>query len=353
MPPRRDAFTLVELLISVGIIAVLIALILPAIQAARESARRAECANKLRQLGLAMHAYHDVHRMFPGTSIAPWVWPDTTLDTSAGTGGPYTHGGYHVLSALLPFLDNLPLYNQINFAGAVSGSMSIDGSVPPNTDCNATIANQRLGILLCPSDGNQSTGPATNYLGNFGSWIYRDGSDKVFDGLGDYDNHARNFGSIRDGPSATAAFAESVRGPGGAARDRRGTMYEFPSAISSFYGNPRAFSDACQALNPHAAAISSSDGKGWAWFAVEEGRKRNFYNHVAPPNGLSCQTAIEPFHLDQYGIHAADAIAASSNHPTGVNVCFLDDSARFISQDIDWPTWFGMGSIAGGEPTQQ
>lgn len=354
----RRGFTLVELLVSVGIIAVLMALILPAIQAARESARRADCANKLRQLGLAMHTYHDVHKTFPGVGFAPYYWPDTAT-------GPNLHGWYYFFVAMMPLFDSQSLYNNVNFFGMSNGdggalgknngctSMFCYPSEP--TTCNATVAGARLASLLCPSDGNRSSGPQTNYFFNYGTWILRDSADGmtnlVEDGWADYENRPRNFGSIRDGASHTAAYAESVSGPG-SGPSRWGSIYAIPPGGSP-PGNGRAFKDNCQGVNWRTYTVAQNR-KGSEWFAGTEGEGRNFYNHVMPPNGMSCAADFLAgnFRFGLYGRGAADGIAASSNHMGGVNVCFLDDSVRFVASRIDWQIWLAMGSIAGGDDAE-
>lgn len=345
MSPRRRAVTLVELLIVITIIGILIALLLPAIQAARESARRTDCANKLRQLALAMHAYHDVHHMFPGIEFAPYFWPDTNA-------GPNVHGWYYFLVPIMPFFDSQSLYNNVNFFGMSDGS---GGALGVNRGCNLTVATARLESLLCPSDGSRSTGPKTSYFVNFGTWILRDSPDGVSnlvqDGWANYENAPTNLSSIRDGAANTAAFAESLAGPG-QGRDRHGSIYAVPRG-DSLPGKAPAFRDACQAVNWRTHSVAQND-KAFQWFAPMEKDGRNFYNHVMPPNGLSCEADLLAgnFHFGLFGARAADGIAASSNHRTGVNVVFFDDSVRFVDESIDWDTWYARGSINRGEPAQ-
>ncbi len=126
---RRPAFTLIELLVVIAIIAVLVALLLPAVQQAREAARRSQCVNNLKQLGLALQNYHDMHRLFPPGYVS-------NFDTSGNDTGP----GWGWAALLMPCLDQMPLYNQINFSLPVE---SVQNAAPRL----ATIASE-----LCPSD---------------------------------------------------------------------------------------------------------------------------------------------------------------------------------------------------------
>lgn len=370
MSRPKPAFTLVELLVTIMIIAILIALILPAIQGARESARRSECANKLRQIGLAMHAYHDVHKVFPGINSQMYQYRVGSLTLYGGN--------YSPVADMLPFLDNGPLFNAINFTGVSEfgfGTYSLRyGSGTPfgvRLWVNSTVFNQRLSLLVCPSDGNLSTGPKNNYLPSKGTWCDLASTNEAIaagqhpvwnDGVFAYEvddpvtPRARTFGDIRDGASNTACFAESVSGTAKASAqrittgslDRLGTVFDL-SALPGPATAPE-FRTLCQSINWRTCTVQAlQKGSVWAYFDDHwegVGWSYNCYSHVMPPNGLSCRPA------DPHGI-ARSGIAASSNHPTGANVCFLDDSVRFISDRIDVDTWLGMGSINGGEPIGQ
>jgi prepilin-type N-terminal cleavage/methylation domain-containing protein/prepilin-type processing-associated H-X9-DG protein len=146
---QRVGFTLIELLVVIAIIAVLIALLLPAVQQAREAARRSQCKNNLKQLGLALHNYHDTHTVFPPGHIGRNTTPAL-----------YASG----LTMLLPYIDQAPLYNMYNFNGSATTFPSIAAFVPaddPVTNGNAAVVKTKLAALLCPTDNNPVMIPAT------------------------------------------------------------------------------------------------------------------------------------------------------------------------------------------------
>ena len=140
---RRRAFTLIELLVVIAIIAILVALLLPAVQQAREAARRAQCKNNLKQIGIAMHNYHEVHNQFP----------ITVMETNGAFGPTWSQGskgGY--LIRLLPFMDNEPLFNQLDFEmqGAAWGPTNLEGQLNPAT--NQPFRFVSIPGFICPSD---------------------------------------------------------------------------------------------------------------------------------------------------------------------------------------------------------
>jgi hypothetical protein len=377
---------LVELLVVIAIIGILIALLLPAVQAAREAARRTDCSNKLRQVALAVHTYHDIHKMFPGL-----VRDEFEVGGGAFDLGTYSGGNYCPTVCLLPFLDSQPLYNSINFYGSCWYDDSIQvGSTTfccgidvgdwlsntQNLGCNHTAYNTRLNFLLCPSDGNLSNSQKCNYQPCAGSWC--EGSNdmdspptcvselenagaccpNINDGaLGAGTEgfaYSVNFGDVRDGTTNTAVYAEAVTGtaPGNystnnsSPRDKHGSLFA-RSNLTAPATLTKAFRDQCQALNWRTAAIENNQ-KGSYWHFGEAGGGYGavstfWYSHVMPPNGLSCEPNGDERRMRR-------GIAASSNHPTGVNVAFLDDSVRFIQETIDINIWVAYGTLKGGEP---
>ncbi len=200
-------FTLVELLVVIAIIGILLALLLPAVQAAREAARRLSCQNNLKQLGLALHQHHDTRGVFPyGYQVKPWP-PDPTV--------PPAHFRWSVLAELTPFLEQTNVYNRLDLSYPLYGG---PGASPPYSifPVNRFGVAQKVSTFLCPSDRAETIipgrGPA-NYVACAGSGL--NGGDATnADGVF-YINSRTRIADILDGTSATALMSESLLGPGG------------------------------------------------------------------------------------------------------------------------------------------
>ncbi len=194
----RAAFTLIELLVVIAIIAILIALLLPAVQQAREAARRSQCKNNLKQIGLALHNYHDTHRVFP----PGWM---TRITTSTYNDNRFGAGRYGWSMYILPFVDQAPLYNIQNFSL---------NDVPNGSNTNKL--NSPLSVYRCPSDTGKATGDKTwgvsNYAGNYGSVTTAAHSFVQFtDGIF-FGNSNIKIRDITDGTSNTILVGEvSIR----------------------------------------------------------------------------------------------------------------------------------------------
>lgn len=189
--PRRDAFTLVELLVAISIIGVLVAILIPAIQAAREAARRVSCRNNLKQIGLALHQYHDVHQTLPTGCIEWRSWSS-----------PPSHRQLAWSALILPFLEQRALHQQIDFGVAF------------DAPTNAAAAAVPVPVYLCPAAARSSpVSPAgraeTDYGGLYGERILDRRSN---DGLFLYEQSVA-FHAITDGLSQTIAVAEDIGGP--------------------------------------------------------------------------------------------------------------------------------------------
>ena len=307
---HRPGFTLIELLVVIAIIAILIALLLPAVQQARESARRTQCKNNLKQIGLALHNYHDAHLTFP------FGQEDNTKSYSA-------------ISQMLPFLDQTPLYNQINF------------SLPHNHASNSQVRLTEIPAFRCPSDLPNpvpATGGAINYMTNKGCGvIWRDATGTNAglpeqNGVMYYQSRIR-IGDVTDGTSNTAAFAERALTDGN------------PGIISPltdvFQGNPGAPTtpdqarDMCRAVNINNLAnqvVNPIMGAPWL-------HGQHAYQHIDTPNQRSCGF---------FAVVRAN-MPPSSRHVGGVHVLLCDGAVRFVSENIDLKLWRAVGSRNGGE----
>jgi prepilin-type N-terminal cleavage/methylation domain-containing protein/prepilin-type processing-associated H-X9-DG protein len=359
------AFTLIELLVVIAIIAVLIALLLPAVQSAREAARRAQCVNNLKQLGLAVHNYLSQNNVFPAQSIqntAAWGWiPSWT-------------------AAVLPMLEQQPLYNAINF----SIPMYEIGFVSPVYGGNTTVALTTVASLVCPSESMLHGTPSiagdfamSNYAGNFGGpGMIASTSGTIVPPRGSLWFSGPNLGpvtiaAVTDGTTNTALFSEHLlafgsnvvtSGPSplaavGSANQKR-SLFQTSVALNVDQGanalaQAQAFVAACKSL-PGGTLPSSDDAFGSQWLLNQEYTTANVsYSHVMTPNSLSCagpETALFGGFLSdsQWGGIAA-AITATSNHPAGVNVGLADGSVRFMKDSINILTWWALGSRSLGE----
>jgi prepilin-type processing-associated H-X9-DG protein len=328
----------------IAIIAVLIALLLPAVQAAREAARRSQCVNNLKQLGLAILNYES------GNSALP---PTGTISPSGNPLQPI--GNFGMKTRLLPFVEQQALFNCMN--------MTYNGEAPNGQ--NDTILTTQLNSFLCPSDANVPTFMYTlvngsgsrqvgyaNYPNNIGTIARNNGGS--FDGpaylMAAPLNTALAQGgtvtlaSITDGTSNTVIFSEWIKGRA----DQTSTsglqqIMVSPTAYPSTntYVLPTVYSQSCQA----SLTISNTaqNVKGCFWYNDKCGQGGG-YSHISTPNLKACLFSSDP---DAQPDHTM--VGASSYHSGGVNCAMLDGSVRFIKSTINPTTWWALASKGGGE----
>ena len=348
MSRHRNGFTLVELLVVIAIIGILIALLLPAVQAARESARRSQCVDNLKQLGIAANNYHDVHKCLPfgkGPS-----YPAGPSYQAAAAPPVYARWSQHAM--LLPMLEQGPLYDSLDFRfpPATPGMAGVINFMPPYSNPsgrNNVACTVRVPVFLCPSDGtpvDPNWPGQNNYVANQGSWLCdRLGSadpnaivspGEVQTGVFYYLSQV-GFANILDGTTNTAFFSEKLRGNG--SPNPRSDMFVIPPQTSLL-----ATWQTCSNINPVTATPLTSKW-GYSWCMGENCCTQ--YNHVAVPNQYTCGGTGFPGTMSNMAMQVSPA----SNHPAGVNLCMGDGSVRFINDGVDLLTWRALGTVQGAE----
>jgi prepilin-type processing-associated H-X9-DG protein len=301
----------------IAIIGVLAALLLPAIQSAREASRRTSCTSNLRQLGLAMQQFHDQRGHLPAGRGAP---PPRVFSPQA---------------YLLPFVEESGLQAQMDFTQAPT-SLVIAGK-PYSGAANAAAAGQSLPLLLCPSDAAGGVIPgnsfgATNYAANTGSGLLNGGSIDGGDGVF-YLGSAVAFKNITDGTSRTAAFSERTLG-NGQPLNLIGPGFA-DVFVLELYNASDVTPDNCQ--SPPLGDCYNIRGAKW----ILGNYGNTLYNHYYAPNATTWDCMNMP---QQKGY-----MAARASHPGGVNVLYCDSSVRSVDGNIDLNVWRAAATRADNE----
>ncbi len=342
MKRRKPGFTLVELLVVIAIIGILVALLLPAVQAARGAARRMQCSNNMKQFALACHNYHDVYKKMPRYGFISFLYPTNRYINERWR----IWQGYSVHTMLLPYMENATLYDQINFN-------RWDGWYRQSP----VVWNHKVPTFTCPASSPAPTtlrniwsgGPGSNYAVSAGptlAWV-----NGIQQGPGAFSPHTETkLADFKDGTANTILAGEVRTGngdwrvylPGEAVRH---ALYSGPRPWrypNLPQGRIEAWGQQC-----HARRWDEMSSNGWGWLGSNY--TQTVFNTVAPPNWIypTCIATNPPgYSSDRDGIYPS-----RSEHGQGAMHAFADGSVHFLTDSIQFNTYQFLGTKAGQETT--
>ncbi|MDO5553063.1 MAG: DUF1559 domain-containing protein [Planctomycetia bacterium] len=340
----RRGFTLVELLVVIAIIGILIALLLPAVQAAREAARRMECSNKLKQLGLACHNMVDSQQLLPN------AWQQHFLCTELAKSNPaaLTNDSYPLYQhscfvPLLPYLEQAALFEQCK-TNIVTGLPNSGGS---NIVCNLGWAGPdprspygtSLSALLCPSDFSETSDTnkvkGTNYRccrGDIFVGQWSDGGTSTRGCFGPGNVHFWGFEGILDGTSNTILFGETVMAPDNLTENIRGGVALLDTSAYTYVSDTPPSVCLAKKGSNNSVLTPITTVQPWGGWKLggrwaDGSQLHTQFFTALPPNSPTCANVAE--------MNDVVMVSASSYHSGGVNVCFADGAVKFISDTIN------------------
>ena len=343
---KKKGFTLVELLVVIAIIGILVALLLPAVQAAREAARRMSCSNNMKNIALAFHNYHDTYKKFPVYS-----------NVMTGTGGTCSQWeGFSAHSLILPFMEQSPLYDQIETLKKTAPQLHEGWRVAPFDGALGTPARTRIVAFMCPSDSSRSGADIGNcsYAVSEGCALGWTGTNSLNNGVFGYQTGLeRGMEAITDGTSNTILMGEQLMGDHDNNFYRPGDVVRavaFPGAAGSNTAWPitgvlynaaevQAYGVACRAgIGNH----HSHGGRDW----LAPMPAQTVMNTIAPPNWEypSCQPCAGCGWMDSAGV-----FPARSRHPGGAMHSMADGSVSVITNTIAGQVYCHLGNRTDGQ----
>jgi prepilin-type N-terminal cleavage/methylation domain-containing protein/prepilin-type processing-associated H-X9-DG protein len=370
---RPVGFTLIELLVVIAIIAVLIALLLPAVQSAREAARRAQCTNNLKQMGLALANYESGQGVYPQCYAQRAIWD---IPNNCGTAGDSGWGNWSIHAYILPYMDGGPIYASLNFS--ISASDNCDNGT------QASAIGTRVNSFLCPSSPlpvgtmygclgvapfNQIRFPGNNYFASVGACVtpwFGAKPPGIFAIMGPTDSSAIGVRDILDGTSNTIAFGEWRMGDFDSGKlSLQDAIDILTNKVNMFgdWGNNggdsqmpaagmpafTAFLAACQGAAPGSIVGSSN----WKTNKSALGRdwQHGMFGHTLGNTLMAPNPSYYNCNMESWGgdFDAPGMYNLSSYHPGGANVAYADGSVRFIKSSTSMQVMWSLGSRGGNE----
>ena len=318
----RSGYTLIEMFVAIFILCIISAFVLPGIQQSRESARRTECANNLRQMAIALQEYESINNYLPslGGNTSAYI--------------PFQKQ-YSVHSQLLLFLENAQIYNGINFSVEHHDAYLFNGNF--DTNANASVYNISIRSFVCPSDTVNLSAPGTNYRFNVGTerWVVVGGNPSCGPIAGYVKGSTLSL--VTDGLSNTIVLSEKLRS------SNTNHYYNYRNDIKLGYiiglpGTVEENYDSCINQSSIGSTLYTKSGLSWLTSSLSH----SLYNHVIEPNSImgDCGTVADPM---------IGLMGARSNHYSGVMTAFLDGSVKFLKNSVNRSTWKSIGTAAGGE----
>jgi prepilin-type processing-associated H-X9-DG protein len=336
-------------LVVIAIIAILIGLLLPAVQKVRDAAARSQCSNNLKQIGLAAHNFESSSRYLP------------PVQHTVNINGVTRTSEASVAAMILPYVEQANKYNQFDFNYNVNSDAPIDPSIPPKVGANGPARSQDVPFYLCPSDGSSNTYPAWPTPGPSGRLSYhgcmgttanvRDTTAAAGIFAGPFPSGGQVMKGVpilgvSDGSSNTAMFAEVMRATtewnaGSGIRDNT-TVIRANTGWNNFDGTTVPM---CATGSPWINSIKYTGQQYYRALITN-----HLYSHTLPPNwNRKVSSGTQRYNCGDSTSTNRFHVAASSYHSGGVNVCMADGSVRFVSDGINFTAWRAMGTRSGGE----